>query len=98
MDEVKLTVRLSAADRQALRLHAVLQGRSVQDVVTGLIQAELSQGSPSTGVSREQFVADLYARRGVDPADPAHQAIEQRAKDSIRSAGTAAAAADRGAA
>lgn len=87
MDEVKLTVRLSAADRRALKLHAVAQGRSIQDLVTELIRAELAKGAPAAGLmGREEFVADLYARRGVDPSDPAHRAIEDRARASVRDA------------
>lgn len=93
MDEVKLTVRLSVEDRRALKLHAVAQGRSIQDLVTELIHAELAAGAPSAagspaGISREEFVASLYARRGVDPASPEHQAIEERARASVRDTGT----------
>lgn len=77
MDEVKLTVRLSATDRRALMLHAVAQGRSIQDLVTELIRTELAKDAPPAGgTSREEFVADLYARRGVDPTSPEHQPIE----------------------
>jgi hypothetical protein len=83
-DDVKLTVRLSAADRQALRLHAVLQGRSVQALVTELIRAELAKGSPAAAMGREEFVAGLLARRGIDPGEPSHQEIQQRARASVR--------------
>jgi hypothetical protein len=87
MDEVKLTVRLSAADRRALKLYAVAQGRSIQDLVTELIHTELARGMPAAGrMSREEFVADLYARRGVDPTGPGHQAIEARARASVADA------------
>lgn len=87
MDEVKLTVRLSVADRRALKLHAVAQGRSIQDLITELIHAELAKGTPAAGgMSRKEFVADLYARRGVDPTSPEHQAIETRARASVRDA------------
>ncbi len=87
MDEVKLTVRLSVDDRRALKLHAVAQGRSIQDLVTELIHAELTKGASAAGaMNREEFVADLYARRGVDPADPQHRAIEDRARASVRDA------------
>jgi hypothetical protein len=49
------------------------------------IHAELAKGAPAArGVSREDFVADLYARRGVYPADPEHRAIEDRARASVR--------------
>ena len=87
VDEVKLTIRLSAEDRQALRLHAVLQGRSVQDLVTALIRAELGRGMPAAGTSaasRQEFVASLYARYEIDPDDPSHRAIEERARASVR--------------
>jgi|SRR5829696_286672 len=91
MDEVKLTVRLSTADRRALKLHAVSQGRSVQDLVTELIRAELAKSAaPVAGTTREQFVADLYARYGIDPSSPEIQAIEQRARASVRDAETPA--------
>lgn len=102
MDEVKLTVRLSVEDRRALKLHAVAQGRSIQDLMTELIHAELSKGTPASGgMSQGNFVADLYARRGVDPADPQHRAIEDRARASVqdsvaRDAGARPGAAGRG--
>ena len=99
MDEVKLTVRLSVEDRRALKLHAVAQGRSIQDLVTELIHAELAKDAPAArGMSREDFVADLYARRGVDPTDPAHRAIEDRARASVRDAAAGDAEARPGAA
>lgn len=89
IDEVKLTVRLSAADRQALKLHAVRQGRSIQGLVTELIHAELAKTTPAAArLSREEFVAGLYARHGIDPADPAYRAIEDRARASARDADT----------
>ena len=85
VDEVKLTVRLSPADRQALKLHAVSQGRSIQGLVTELIRAELAKGAaPARGMSREEFVAGLYARHSIDPTSPDHQEIEQRARASVR--------------
>lgn len=97
MDEVKLTVRLSVADRRALKLHAVAQGRSIQDLVTELIHAELTKGTPPAGgMSREEFVADLYARRGVDPASPEHRAAEARARASARGSDADADTAGRG--
>ena len=97
MDEVKLTVRLSVDDRRALKLHAVAQGRSIQDLVVELIHAELAKGAPAArGMSRDEFVADLYARRGVDPADPQHRAIEDRARASVRDAAVRPGAAGRG--
>lgn len=97
MDEVKLTVRLSVADRRALKLHAVAQGRSLQDLVTELIHVELAKSATAAGgMSREEFVADLYARRGVDPTSPEHQAIEERARASVRQAETRSGPAGRG--
>lgn len=87
MDEVKLTVRLSSDDRRALKLHAVAQGRSIQDLLTELIHAELAKGAPpADGMTREEFVADLYARRGIDRTSPEHQAVEERARASVREA------------
>jgi hypothetical protein len=97
MDEVKLTIRLSTDDRRALKLHAVAQGRSIQDLVTELIHAELAKGAAPAGrMSREEFVADLYARRGIDPTSSEHQAIEKRARASVRGAEDRSDAADGG--
>jgi hypothetical protein len=91
VDEVKLTVRLSPADRRALKLHAVSQGRSVQGLVIELIRAELAKGAPpASSMSREEFVAGLYARHGIDPTSPNHQEIEQRARASVREETTSA--------
>jgi hypothetical protein len=88
MDEVKLTIRLSTEDRRALKLHAVAQGRSIQDLLTELIHTELAKDAPpAEKMSREEFVASLYARRGLDPASPEHKAIEERARDSVRRTG-----------
>jgi hypothetical protein len=71
MDEVKLTIRLSTEDRRALKLHAVAQGRSIQDLLTELIHTELAKNAtPPEKTSREEFVASLYARRGIDPSNP----------------------------
>jgi hypothetical protein len=35
-------------------------------------------------MSREEFVAGLYAWHGIDPSSPDHQEIEQRARTSVR--------------
>lgn len=98
MTDKVLTVRMSPEEHQALKLHAVLQGRSINGLVLELIRAELAT-SPSAGggQSREDFVAELFRRAGVDPASPEHQAAAARAKASIRHTSTdpAAEAADR---
>jgi plasmid stability protein len=85
MTEKMLTVRLSEQEHRALKLYAVLQGRSVNAVVLELIRAELTKNAPTAdGRSREQFVADLFDRLGIDPASPEHQAAATRADASIQ--------------
>ena len=94
-DEVKLTVRMSRQRRQALKLRALRQGRSVQDLLQELITAELAKdAAPAPRLTREEFVAALLARRGIDPTDPEFQAILQRAQASARSAPAKAGRAD----
>jgi len=88
MTEKVLTVRLSERDHLALELYAVLQGRSVNAVVTGLIRAELAKQVPTEpGQSREEIAAGLLARFGIDPDSPEHQAATERARASVRHAG-----------
>lgn len=85
MTEKMLTVRISEQEHRALKLYAVLQGRSVNAVVLELIRAELAKNAPAAdGPSREQFVADLFDRLGIDPAGPEHRAASTRADDSIQ--------------
>jgi hypothetical protein len=85
MTDKVLTIRLSEDDHRALKLHAVLRGRSVQAVVLDLIKAELASGSSAAGgLSREDFVAQLLARAGIDPASPEFRAAAERADASIR--------------
>lgn len=85
MTEKMLTVRMSEQEHRTLKLYAVLQGRSVNSVVLELIRAELTKNAPATaGLSREQFVADLFDRLGVDPASPEHRAAAARADASIQ--------------
>lgn len=45
MTEKLLTVRMSEQEHRALKLYAVLQGRSVNAVVLELIRAELSKNA-----------------------------------------------------
>ena len=64
---------MGEAEHRALKLYAVLQGRSVNAVVLELIQAELAKATPAgERRSREEFVADLLARFGIDPDSPEH--------------------------
>jgi hypothetical protein len=82
-----LTIRMSEEEHRALKLYAVLQGRSVNAVVTELIRAELGRQSPSeVGHSREDFVAELLVRFGIDPDSPEHQAAVGRARANIQHA------------
>ena len=47
MTEKMLTVRLDEQEHRALKLYAVLQGRSVNAVVVDLIRAELAKTTPA---------------------------------------------------
>ena len=84
MTEKVLTVRLGEQEHRALKLYAVLQGRSVNAVVVDLIRAELAKTTPAGDRSREDFVADLLQRFGIDPSSPEHKAAAERADRSIR--------------
>lgn len=83
-----LTIRMDEAEHRALKLFAVAQGRSVNAVVLDLIRAELDRHTPAGGRrserSREEFVAELLARFGIDPDSPEHQAAAARAKAAVR--------------
>src|SRR5215207_5422284 len=88
MTEKMLTIRLDEHEHRALKLFAVSQGRSVNAVVTELIRAELDRHIPGSGRrsprSREEFVAEILARFGIDPNSPEHQAAAERAKAAIQ--------------
>lgn len=84
MTEKVLTIRLDADEHRALKLHAVLQGRSVNAVVVDLIRSELAPQAPAGGRSAEQLAADVLARFGIDPGSPEHQAAAERARGSVR--------------
>ncbi|HSV64964.1 MAG TPA: hypothetical protein VLJ59_03515 [Mycobacteriales bacterium] len=85
MTEKMLTVRMSEHEHRALKLYAVLQGRSVNAVVTDLIRAELAKQVPGEpGRSREELAADLLARFGIDPASADHQAAAARARGNVQ--------------
>jgi hypothetical protein len=88
MTEKVLTIRMSEHEHRALKLYAVLQGRSVNAVVTDLIRAELGRQAPAeSGGIREGFVAELLARFGIDPDSPEHRAAVERARATIQRAG-----------
>jgi hypothetical protein len=85
MTEKMLTIRMSEDEHRALKLYAVLQGRSVNAVVTDLIRAELAaQAQAGPGRSREEHAADLLARFGIDPNSPEHQAAAERARATVQ--------------
>lgn len=88
MTEKMLTIRLDEHEHRALKLFAVSQGRSVNALVTELIRAELDRHTAGSGRrparSREEFVADILSRFGIDPNSPEHQAAAERAKASIQ--------------
>jgi len=69
-----------------LKLYAVLQGRSVNGVVTDLIRAELARQAPGGegGRDRAEFVAELLARFGIDPDSEEHQAAAARARANVQ--------------
>jgi plasmid stability protein len=80
-----LTIRMSEDEHRALKLYAVLQGRSVNAVVTDLIRAELARQSPAgPGRSREEFAAELLARFGIDPDGTEHRAAAERARADVQ--------------
>jgi plasmid stability protein len=83
--EKVLTVRLSEQEHRALKLHAVLQGRSVNAVVTDLIRAELAkQTAVEGGRSAEDVATELLARFGIDPDSTEHRAAAERARADMR--------------
>jgi plasmid stability protein len=85
MTEKMLTIRMSEDEHRALKLYAVLQGRSVNAVVTELIRAELGrQAQAGPGRSREEFAAELLSRFGIDPDSPDHRAAAERARGTVR--------------
>lgn len=92
MTEKMLTIRLDEHEHRALKLFAVSQGRSVNALVTELIRAELDRHTTDSGrrpgqhsdQSREEFVAGILARFGIDPNSPEHQAAAERARASIQ--------------
>ena len=87
MTEKMLTIRLDADEHRALKLHAVLQGRSVNAVVLDLIRSELGrQAPPAGGRTAQQLAADILARFGIDPDSPEHKAAVERARQSVRQA------------
>jgi len=80
-----LTIRMNEQEHGALKRYAVLQGRSVNVVVTELIRAELARQAPGgSGRSREEFAAELLARFGIDPGSAEHQAAAGRARAEVR--------------
>ena len=85
-----LTVRMSEAEHRALKLYAVLQGRSVNAVVTELIRVELARQAPAEpGRTHEDVAAEVLARFGIDPRSPDHLAAAERARESVQREGTA---------
>jgi plasmid stability protein len=88
MADKVLTIRMSEQEHRALKLYAVLQGRSVNAVVTELIRAELTTHAPTgSGLSSAELAADILARFGIDPASPEHQAAAARADAHVRTRG-----------
>lgn len=85
MTDKTVTGQVSAEEYQALRLHGVLHGQSVQSVVEAAVRAELAQqpaARPSR--SREELVAEILARAGIDPAGAEHLAELEKARQDVR--------------
>lgn len=90
MADKVLTIRLDEQKHRALRLFAVSQGRSVNAVVTELIDAELdrhSSGAGGTKLSREEFAAEILRRAGIDPTSAEHRAAAEHADAAVQRAG-----------
>ena len=85
MTDKTVTGQLSAEEYQALRLHAVLRGSSVQSVVEAAVRGELAQQPAARADgSREDFVAELLARAGIDSSGPEHLAELEKARQDVR--------------
>ena len=85
MTDMTVTGQVSAEEYQALRLNAVLHGSSVQSVVEGAVRAELAQQSTAPAKrSREDIVAELLARAGIDPTSTEHLAELEKARRDVR--------------
>jgi hypothetical protein len=85
MTDQTVTGQLSAEEYQALRLHAVLRGSSVRSVVEAAVRTQLAQQpAVGTGRSREDFVAELLARAGIDPTGPEYLAELEKARQDVR--------------
>lgn len=85
MTDKTVAGRVSAEEYQALRLHAVLHGSSVQSVVEAAVRAELTpQLTGRAGRSREDLVAEMLARVGIDPAGAEHLAELEKARRDVR--------------
>lgn len=88
VDDRTVIGQLSAEEFEALRLRAVLQGSSVQSMVELAVRSEL--GQPASGAmrtSRGEFIAEMLARAGVDPASPEHLAELEKARQDVRFTG-----------
>lgn len=85
MTDKTVTGQVSAEEYQALRLHAVLHGSSVQSVVEAAVRAELTQ-QPNTpaGRGREELVAEMLARAGINPTSAEHLAELEKARRDVR--------------
>lgn len=85
MTDKTVTGQVSAEEYQALRLHAVLHGSSVQSVVEAAVRAELAQQPTARADrSRDDFVAELLARAGIDPSSPEYLAELEKARRDVR--------------
>lgn len=85
MTEKMLTIRLDEQEHRALKLYAVLQGRSVNAVVTDLIRVELVRSAKDEQVrGHEEFAAELLARFGIDAESAEHRAAAERARAGVK--------------
>lgn len=87
MPEKELTLRMDSEEYLALRLHAVSQGTSVQNLVLGLVRADVARARHRDRQPTGEFAAEILRRAGVDPDSPEHQAIAERAAGTVRRRG-----------
>jgi len=85
-----LTVRLSEAEHAAVKLLALRRGCSVNQLITGLVRAELAREAPAeSGQTPQELAAAILARAVIDPASAEHRAAAAKARAAVQSAGRA---------
>ncbi len=87
MAEKELTLRMDSQEYLALRLHAVRQGTSVQDLVLGLVRGDVAKAAHGDQQPTRELAAEILQRAGIDPDSPEHQDIAARAAETVRRRG-----------